>query len=128
MNFIKIRIFKFSASETAKNWRPPRLRAFGSGGRKRNTYGYACLLTRPDCCRNRKNFEWINCHCNYLDNVFIINFNQKSCFFETEKNYPKKSSLSHEELMTLSNLTLRKLKGFKRSGVFFNLLQQSGQK
>ena len=47
-----------------KNWRPPRLRAFGSGGRKRNTYEYACLLTRPDCCRNRKKVcqnlnEWI---------------------------------------------------------------------
>ena len=48
----------------SKNWRPPRLRAFGSGGRKRNTYEYACLLTRPDCCRNRKKVcqnlnEWI---------------------------------------------------------------------
>ena len=47
-----------------KNWRPPRQRTFGSGGRKRNTYEYACLLTRPDCCRNRKKVcqnlnEWI---------------------------------------------------------------------
>ena len=29
----------------------------------------------------RPKFEWMNCHCNYFDNVFIINFNQKSCFF-----------------------------------------------
>ena len=42
-----------------KNWRPPRLRAFGSGGRKRNTYEYACLLTRPDCRRTKKKF-WLN--------------------------------------------------------------------
>ena len=43
----------------SKNWRPPRLRAFGSGGRKRNTYEYACLLTRPDCRRTKKKF-WLN--------------------------------------------------------------------
>ena len=49
-----------------KNWRPPRLRAFGSGGRKRNTYEYACLLTRPDCCRNRKNF------CQNLNESIVI--------------------------------------------------------
>ena len=51
--------FLLSYLYMSKNWRPPRLRAFGSGGRKRNTYEYACLLTRPDCCRNRKKF-WMN--------------------------------------------------------------------
>ena len=49
-----------------KNWRPPRLRAFGSGGRKRNTYEYACLLTRPDCCRNREKF------CQTLNESIVI--------------------------------------------------------
>ena len=51
--------YRFICFLTKKNWRPPRLRAFGSGGRKRNTYEYACLLTRPDCRQTKKKF-WLN--------------------------------------------------------------------
>ena len=105
-----------------KNWRPPRLRAFGSGGRKRNTYEYACLLTRPDCCRNRKKVcqnsnEWI------VIAIILIMYSSSTLirslvFLKLKKNYPKNISLSHEEPMTLSNLIFRKLKGFQSSGVF----------
>ena len=56
--YVNIRAY-FERYHIIKNWRPPRLQAFGSDGRKRNTYEYACLLTRPDCCRNRKKF-WMN--------------------------------------------------------------------
>ena len=76
-------------SPILKNWRPPRLRAFGSGGRKRNTYEYACLLTRPDCCRNRKKVcqnlnEWI------VIAIILIMYSSSTLirslvFFETEK-------------------------------------------
>ena len=107
-----------------KNWRPPRLRAFGSGGRKRNTYEYACLLTRPDCCRNRKNFCQ-NLNESIVIAIILIMYSSSTLirslvFLKLWKNYPKKSSLSHEELMTLRNLILRKLKGFQSSGVFIN--------
>ena len=107
-----------------KNWRLPRLRAFGSGARKRNTYEYACLLTRPDCCRNRKKVcqtlnEWI------VIAIILIMYSSSTLirrlvFLKLKKNYPKNSSLSHEEPMTLSNLIFRKLKGFQNSGVFID--------
>ena len=114
-----------SKKHSKKNWRPPRLRAFGSGGRKRNTYEYACLLTRPDCCRNRKKVcqnlnEWI------VIAIILIMYSSSTLIRSLvflklkKKNYPKNSSLSHEEPMTLSNLIFRKLKGFQSSGVFID--------
>ena len=37
-----------------KNWHPPRLPAFGSGARKRDTCKHIYLLRRPDCRRIMK--------------------------------------------------------------------------
>ena len=55
-----------------KNWRPPRLRAFGGGGRKRNTHECICLLARPDCCRS---VDYLGCVYRF-DVVFkkLLNF------------------------------------------------------
>ena len=115
-----------------ENSRPPRLRAFGSGGRKRNTYEYACLLMRPDCCRNRKKVsqnlnEWI------VIAIILIMYSSSTLirslvFLKLKKNYPKNISLSHEEPMTLGNLIFRKLKGFQSSGVFIDWIWKKSPK
>ena len=121
--FTPISVLRLRAygSNPVKNWRPPRVR----GGRKRNTYEYACLLTRPDCCRNRKKVcqnlnEWI------VIAIILIMYSSSTLirldlfFWNWKKNYPNNSSLSHEEPMILSNLIFRKLKGFQSSGVFID--------
>ena len=42
----------FFEQNLTKNWRPPRLRTFGNGARKRGTCKHVYFLTRPHCLRN----------------------------------------------------------------------------